>query len=256
MNLHDDTPEPGHFPAVYPKEPPRNLLPPDALTPSNLYAFEGIDACGKSSIIAAVAQYFRGRGRVVHVRKLGGSELIRHAMERTKWINADPVCFNLLNWVSLFEQTGALRDQYNGDALVFFDRYAWTVKIRGRLEGLASDWVDHMMAGLPLPRSTFLIDCPVEAAMERIGGSARAISYFEAGIRDVEHAGDPMIETNSATRTPHFDRKAAGERHLSRMRGMYAQYAASLRTMTVVPNTGALADAVAAVIASIEADLS
>jgi thymidylate kinase len=251
MQISDDTPERGSLPDIYPREPPRNLLPPALRMPRNLYAFEGVDASGKSSIVAGATRHFAAHGRAVHQLKVGGSELIRHAMERTKWINADPACFNLLNWVSLYHQTGAIPELYNSPTLIFADRYAWTVKIRGRLEGLPDSFVDAAGSLLPRPAMTFIIDCPTEACLARIREHGRTISYFEAGVRHVDGPGLPMQELDPLERTRAFDREPLARRHFDRMRAAYLDYAANDPGAIVIENHSTLNAAIARVVASI-----
>jgi thymidylate kinase len=244
MRLEDDTPERGETPKIFPRESPRNLLPPGLLVPANFYAMEGLDASGKSTVLDRVAKLLGDRGLPVQCLKLAGSELIHHAMERAKWTNADPVTLNLLNWVSLYDQTIALREHYNTNSILFADRYVLSVRIRGQMEGLAPDFMDILERGVPRPRIFFILDCPTDICIERIRASRRRISYFEAGFRDVEATGHPMQERNEQERHINTDRELLFRRHLDRMRAAYYGFADRYENVQMIDSSGAV-DAVA-----------
>lgn len=254
MKLEDDTPDPHALPDLYPGEPPRNLLPAALLAPRNFYVFEGLDGSGKSTIIGRVHDELTRRGRAAVRRKLGGAAIIRHAMERAKWTNTDPVTFNLLNWVSLYDQMVALRDLYDTDTSILVDRYTLTVRIRGTLEGLTGDLMDVLERGLPRPTTLFIVDCDVDTCIDRVHRSNRAITYFEAGTRHVDRAGDPMVEHDPVERTARFDREATFRRHLERMRQAYLALARRYPDVVMVDNAGPIEAAVASVLGRIARD--
>jgi len=249
MSFQDDTPEPGTFPETYPANPPVNLLRESALLfPKNLFVFEGIDGSGKSTVLHEVTKVLLSHNMEVTTSKLAGSELLRHAMERAKWLNVDPVCFNLLNWVSIFHQTAAQREFYGKNRLIFFDRFTLSVRVRGCLEGLALDYMDILERMLPRPALTFLIDCPPMICLERIRSRRRAISYYESGVRHVSRISDPMIEKGEWQRRNDHSREKELMCSLERMREHYLQIAANRADVYVVDNSDKIESSVKAVI--------
>src|SRR5689334_22868643 len=110
MRIDDDTPVPGRIPEIYPKQPPVNLpIGQDLLNPRNFFTFEGIDGAGKSELIFHLSQICHDRGGQTRLLKLGRSDVTSHALERAKWLNANPMTLSLLNWVSIYEQISEIK---------------------------------------------------------------------------------------------------------------------------------------------------
>jgi thymidylate kinase len=241
MQIIDDTPEPGSIPEVYPKHPPVNLLlDAKLLRPANLFAFEGIDGSGKSTVVREVARRWGQRNRRTDVLKLGRSDLVRHALPRATWRNSDPITLNLLNWVSIFEQVTERRELFNTDSVLLFDRYIFTIKVRGVLEGLAPDFMELLELKAPRPRVSFLLDCDPLVCRDRIIASGRDITYFESGARVVPHRNSPMIESDPKIRRASRDREPMLLSHLARMREEFRSVAASYENVRILDASGAV----------------
>ena len=239
MNVQDDTPEPGRAPLVYPRNPPRNLLRGSALLhPSNLYAVEGLEGAGKSTLVKRLVRELNSQGRTTVVATLRGSDIVLHALERAKWKNADPITFNLLNWCSLFDQACDLGNVINGEAIVLFDRYTLSVAVRGMLEGMDEKLLSVLEPLLPQPRKIFFINSDPKICLERVISSGRSVSYYEAGARDVAIAGDPMTEADEIVRWHEYDRTELFLRHLHAMRGMYYRVLEGRDNVVLVDNSG------------------
>jgi thymidylate kinase len=251
MRIDDDTPEPGQFPPVYPKSPPVNLLrSPKELEPTNFFAFEGIDGSGKSTLVRLAAERCTAEGLRSSVVRLGRSEVVAHALERAKWLNADPVTLNLLNWVTLYQNTIAHRQYLGaGGAVLLADRYTLSIKVRGMLEGLDIDYMELLERNLPRPRRIFLVDASPELCLSRIRAAGRAITYFEAGHRDVPFVGAPMVEHSPIERSAAADREDALLAHLARSREAYRRLAESHDDVVVLENSGDTERALAEIVA-------
>jgi dTMP kinase len=255
MHVADDTPEPDGLPAIYPRDAPVNLLSGAALRPGNFYSFEGIDGSGKTSLARAVAAAAQERGWSSVLLRLGKSELLRHAIERAKWLNADPLTLNLLNWVSIAHDTASQHHTFNrAGSVVLFDRYTMTVKLRGLLEGLDLDYMDQLERSVPRPRAVFLVDAPVELCLQRIRAGGRAITYFEAGYRNVERVGQPMRERSSEERSSSAGREQLLLLNLDRMRRTLFELASGSAGVHRIDNTGDLAAATGEVMRVLGAD--
>lgn len=240
MQFEDDTPPPGVIPEIYPKNPPVNLLnEPALLRPSNFFAVEGIDGAGKSTLIAEVSRICSAKAVPIRVLKLGRSDVTAHALERAKWMNSNPMTFSLLNWVSVYEQVTQARADFNTNALVFFDRYVLTIKVRGVLEGLSTGFMDLIELQLPRPRKLFLIDCDPEICCRRILDGRRGVTYFEAGSRIVGGLGEPMIERDPNARRSGVARVDGLLVHLRRMRDGLFKLAEHYDNVVTIENSGA-----------------
>jgi thymidylate kinase len=254
MHIVDDTPEPGSVPAVYPKRPPVNsLLDPKQRLPANLFAFEGIDGSGKSTVVREVARRLADEGRSAAVFRLGRSDLVRHALPRATWLNADPITLNLLNWVSIFEQVTERSDLLNSSTALLFDRYILTIKVRGILEGLGTDFMNLLELRAPRPRLFFLLDCDPAVSCDRILASGRGITYFEAGARIVPHEDAPMIERDPDIRRTRRGREAMLLEHLTRMRNQFLALAGGYHNVHILDTSAPLAEVVDEVARCIDA---
>lgn len=251
--FHDDTPEPGRLPEVYPRNPPRNILQDEALLhPSNLFAFEGLEGAGKSTLVQAVVSELGARKRSSLLAILRGSDITAHALERAKWKNSDPYVFNLINWVGLFDQTSDLAGLLNGDRVILFDRYTMTVRVRGMLEGMDESLMDMLEPMVPSPKKVFFVDCDPEICVQRIASGGRNISYFEAGNRDAASVGAPLTEADESVRRRSSDRSVPLLRHLYAMRSIYDKVLRKYDNVVIIDNTRHLETSVATVLSHLD----
>jgi thymidylate kinase len=146
--------------------------------------------------------------------------------------------FSLLNWVSLFEQTTQARADFNTATRVLVDRYILTLKVRGILEGLSTDFMELLETALPWPRILFFIDCDPDLCCERILSSHRQITYFEAGSRIVDGPGVPMIERDPSVRGLSARRERGLRDHLHRMRASLKSLAERADNVVMIDNSG------------------
>lgn len=246
MQFHDDTPEPGSFPVPYPRNSPVNLLySHSSRHPKNFFAFEGIDGAGKSTIIKAASSACSDISLISTVLKLSGSEIIRHALERAKWVNADPMTFNLLNWVGVFEQMCSLRvSEAPRSHIFFFDRYTTTIRVRGIQEGLHTEFMDIFDSMVPEPRVTFFVDTDPGLCLERIRRRGRPMTYFERGAREVSRVGEPMREHNPRSRVIEDEDRVSLVSRLERMRDLYHTVLETRRNVKIINNSCDVDDAV------------
>jgi len=253
MIIQDDTPEPSVTPPVYPCCPPCNLLgTTEELFPRNFFAFEGIDGAGKTTLIDEVTHQLSMSGRGVTVIALKSVGVVTHALERAKWLNADPLSINLLNWVALVENTLSIRSLLNRrDHIVIADRYTLTVKVRGMLEGLDPAHSACLETYVPSPQEIFLIDAAPEECVRRIATGGRRISYFEAGFRDVDALGSPMIEHAHSERVTAVNRTAALGLHLNRSRELFLRLSKNDARVSLVANSSCARETAASIANSI-----
>jgi len=245
MQLNDDTPTPGFIPDVYPSQPPINLIHEvELLNPNNFYAFEGIDGSGKSTLIRAVSESLANSGIETITAKLVGSDIVLHAIERAKWLNVDPICFNLLNWVSVFHQINMNKEFLNTPRLLLADRFTMTIKTRGFLEGLQNDYMDILEKMIPRPTAFFLLDCEPELCVERILTSKRQITYFESGARHVSMPNEQMVERSKWERTNTVTREKMLLQSLTRTRQHFLSLAKQYSNVIIIDNSCSIEHAV------------
>lgn len=158
-------------------------------------SFEGIDGAGKSSHIAAVADWFRSRGRVVTLtREPGGTPLSEQLRQLVLHQAMDPLSEALLMFAArrehlqqvicpaLSRQEVVLSDRFT-DATFAYQGYGRGFDLRV-LETL-EQWVqgDANTGTVLEPDMCFWFDLPAEMAAQRLAG-ARVPDKFEAQPAD------------------------------------------------------------------------
>jgi len=135
-------------------------------------SFEGIDGCGKSTQAWKTAKYLADKSKYNHIivtREPYSDTKIRKALQS----EADPYASAMelankfvndrkLHVMDLIEPN--LAKGYH----VISDRYAFSTFAYQQTQGIALSELIKMHNGLPHPDQTFLVDVPVEVAIERM----------------------------------------------------------------------------------------
>lgn len=162
------------------------------MTQTGLFiSFEGIDGAGKSTHIAAVADWFRGRGRrVTLTREPGGTPLAEKLRELLLHDAMDPLSEALLMFAARRDHIRQviLPALARGD-VVLCDRFTdATFAYQGHGRGFdlqvlqqLEQWVQQLpgQAGLLEPELCFWFDLPPALAATRLAG-ARMPDKFES----------------------------------------------------------------------------
>ena len=130
--------------------------------------------------------------------------------------------------------------------------YTLTLRVRGSLEGMETDFAELLQAQVPRPARIFLIDLDPAVCLTRIRAGRRQISYFEAGARDANTVGAQMVEDSELARCASTPREANFLRHLVRMRATFLELAPQYPHLVVVENTGELSAVVDEVLRHID----
>jgi dTMP kinase len=202
-----------------------------------LVTFEGIEAAGKSTLIAALAATLRNRGNVVLVtREPGGTPLgdSLRAMFLDPALRIDPIAEVMILNASRAQLVAdviapALRDR----AIVLCDRFFdATVAYQGFGRGLDVESLLEICLTATsriAPDLTFLIDIPIEVSRERVrarGGAdrlEREDADFHARVRLGYHELAKRFESRfvvlDGTATPDAIARAAFEAFERRWNG-------------------------------------
>ena len=144
--------------------------------------FEGIEGCGKSSVLGAVQQALSNANRqTVSTREPGGTPLgerIRDLLLNGSLL-IEPLAEALLANASRAELVATvIRPALAEHAIVLCDRYAdSTVAYQGYGRGLDPEMLLEMCkaaTGGLMPDLTFLLDLPVAVSLERVQARARS----------------------------------------------------------------------------------
>lgn len=148
-------------------------------------SFEGIDGAGKSTHLAALAQWWKARGReVVLTREPGGTPLAERLREMVLHDAMDPLTESLLVFAARREHLlKVIEPALARGAVVLCDRFTdATFAYQGGGRGF--DWgvleqLESWVQGLRQPDLTFLFDVPPEVAEAR-RAAVRQPDRFEA----------------------------------------------------------------------------
>ncbi len=148
---------------------------------SNLLSIEGIDGCGKSTQVDAVAARLAGAGipaSPVRLRAFG-ARTVHDLAER---LVGDPYAYHphipaeLREWslacdIAYFAKTEILPALAQGATLVQ-DRGPTSYRLSAEQYEGFTDWVARVHSLFPVPRRTYLLDVPVQIAEERLAARA------------------------------------------------------------------------------------
>ena len=157
-------------------------------TPSGLFiSFEGIDGAGKSTHIAAVADWFRARGRrVTLTREPGGTPLAEKLRELLLHDAMDPLSEALLMFAARREHLARLIEPaLAAGEWVICDRfsdatYAYQGGGRGLSEARIAE-LERFVQGELRPHLTLVFDLPVEIGLSRAAARGRLDRFEQEG---------------------------------------------------------------------------
>ena len=148
-------------------------------------SLEGIDGAGKSTHLAALAQWWRSRGReVVLTREPGGTPLAERLREMVLHDSMDPLTEWLLVFAARREHVLRVIEPALGrGAVVLCDRFT-DASFAYQGGGRGFDWavleqLERWVQGTRQPDLTFLFDVPPEVAQAR-RAAVRQPDRFEA----------------------------------------------------------------------------
>lgn len=143
---------------------------------SPFIVFEGIDASGKGTQIALLAEYLQERGiPTVTTREPGGvpaAEIIRNALLGGSAKDLGPIAEAMLfNAARTHHLKELIRPALADGKAVTCDRFtASTVAYQGAGNGVDLDWLEAIqtaVVGPTIPTAVIVLDIPVELSQER-----------------------------------------------------------------------------------------
>lgn len=153
-----------------------------------LVAIEGIDGSGKSTVARRLAEHLRRRETLVfETREPTDSYVGTAVREAVSDPEHDPVSEALLFAADHAGHLATIREALEDGAIVVSDRYSvsWRVYQSITLEEAFEDrapgpWLEDVLAPFEItPDRVLVLDLPVETALERVDGRARADEKFE-----------------------------------------------------------------------------
>lgn len=177
-----------------------------------LIAIEGIDGAGKSTQARLLVEWldennFGERVRFQEINpptlltKWNSSPIVKAAAKLgKKQQQLKPLTFALL-------EAADLADRYEREILpalaagaaVVADRWIHTAFARGMGRATDAEWLRQIYSFAPKPNLCFLLDLPVEDALDRILNE-RKLKYYEAGmdVTGIEDPAESFLEFQSA----------------------------------------------------------
>src|SRR3989344_670591 len=148
---------------------------------------EGIDGSGKGSVIAEVNNLLLSRGtpekRIILTAEPTGGFYGKKVRELLK-SSADPDPF-ARNFLSLYVADRkehiekVIMPSLKERKIILCDRYKYSTFVYQRLQGIPLEEISSLHKSLPVPDLVFILDVPVEVALERISGD-RKRKYTES----------------------------------------------------------------------------
>lgn len=133
----------------------------------SIIAFEGIDACGKTTQIALLKKYLERNAKVrVFSFPNYETETGKAVKKLLKADDCDPLVLQSLMSMNRYEcQTEMKVAKYEG--FVLLDRYWLSGFVYGRADGLSESWLREVHTRLLQPDRWIILDLPVEESFRR-----------------------------------------------------------------------------------------
>ncbi|MBI5854825.1 MAG: dTMP kinase [Nitrospirae bacterium] len=153
--------------------------------PGKLIIVEGIDGSGKSTQLLLLQKWLESKGYNVFFTEWNSSELVRETTKKGKKSKTlTPTTFSLLHATDfasrLYHQ---ILPPLKAGMIVLADRYAYTAFARDAVRGVSRTWVRQLYNFAIRPDMAFYFNVPIDVAIDRLLGGARAqIKFYEAGM--------------------------------------------------------------------------
>ena len=153
--------------------------------PGKLIIVEGIDGSGKSTQLLLLQKWLESKGYNVFFTEWNSSELVRETTRKGKKSKTlTPTTFSLLHATDfasrLYHQ---ILPPLKAGMIVLADRYAYTAFARDAVRGVSRTWVRQLYNFAIRPDMAFYFKVPIDVAIDRLLGGARAqIKFYEAGM--------------------------------------------------------------------------
>lgn len=153
--------------------------------PGKLIIVEGIDGSGKSTQLMLLKKWLESRGFNSFFTEWNSSELVRETTRRGKKSKAlTPTTFSLLHATDFASRLyHDILPPLKAGMLVLADRYVYTAFARDAVRGVSPAWVRKMYNFAIRPDMAFYFNVPIDVAISRLLGGARAqLKFYEAGM--------------------------------------------------------------------------
>lgn len=152
--------------------------------PGKLIIVEGIDGSGKSTQLALLSQWLRGKNLAVSFSEWNSSDIVRGTTRRGKQKQMfTPTTFSLIHATDFADRLERyIVPMLEAGTVVCADRYAYTAFARDVARGVQRGWVRNLYRMAVQPDLAFYFRVPLKVALERILGGRAALKYYEAGM--------------------------------------------------------------------------
>ena len=160
--------------------------------------FEGLDNCGKTTIITLLEKYYIENGINIEISKefktpIG--ELLKELIVAKK---ADPI---LKTFLFAADRYYRMKDKtFNEDTLYLFDRYVPSAVAYRDAEGCDIDWVKGVNSIFPEPDLCFYIDISPEESILRNTDSKFNIKYDKEFLSNAKKCYDHNLTGDNCIR--------------------------------------------------------
>lgn len=160
--------------------------------------FEGLDNCGKTTIITLLEKYYIENGIKVEISKEFKTPIGELLKELIVAKEADPI---LKTFLFAADRYYRMKDKiFNEDTLYLFDRYVPSAVAYRDAEGCNIDWVKEVNSIFPEPDLCFYIDISPEESIFRNSDLKFNIKYDKDFLLNAKKCYDRNLTGNTCVK--------------------------------------------------------
>ncbi len=159
--------------------------------------FEGLDNCGKTTLVGMLHDYYESKGIKSEVSKEFGTNIGREIKSMAEAGTLDPILKGYLFAADRYIRMKNIPKEDMDSKILLFDRYVPSALAYRMAEGVDKDWVANLNSVFPKPDIGFFIDITPEESIRRNTDTKFNIKASAEHLAKVREAYISILKENN-----------------------------------------------------------